>query len=219
MQKKPMFSKHNTLPILVLALVLQSCGSSKTLEVAALPVVTPEQELALISYNKKQPDKTLLLGTREIRDFDYQVGNSYSLKVKKQGNEVVLEEVLASRKEYQAEIPRGSLLHIIAINEEVLPKDIQMYISFEMNATFHGMSGCNRFSGSYNQVNADLQIGENIRQTKKMCDPATNAWENKLIQLLPQLTGMRRIDDSLILLSESGDKIWLSISKSERKSK
>lgn len=93
-----------------------------------------------------------------------------------------------------------------AINDEPLPEDTQASIFLGSDGRIGGNSGCNVYSGQYTLEDGVLNVSENLVMTRRACvDSALMALEQRLMQLLPEMTSLSyNSDDYLLIMTKGG---------------
>src|SRR5262245_22568591 len=99
-------------------------------------------------------------------------------------------------------------LSSVVIDGTETPSAATASLEFAEAGAMSGSTGCNQFSGSYEQLNEELTIEPGPMTLAACVDPAVDAQEKAIIAMLPNVaTVASGSDGSLILQNSDGDTL------------
>jgi|SRR5690606_4113552 heat shock protein HslJ len=96
---------------------------------------------------------------------------------------------------------------LLTIGDEAVLESSAARIQFSAEGEVTGNASCNRFFGKYRVEQGRLTIGP-LGSTRMMCLPALMAQEDKLLELLPEVSRYSREADSLKLYDAAGVELF-----------
>jgi len=91
----------------------------------------------------------------------------------------------------------------ITIGEESIPDDSGMFILFEVDGSVAGHGGCNRFSGSLQQSDSGIAVGQ-LSTTRMACADVIMNREMAFIEAVQKMTDFNSSGDRMSLLDDDG---------------
>jgi len=97
----------------------------------------------------------------------------------------------------------GTAWRFVEANGATVPAEIEATLAFAAGGTVSGVSGCNRYFGSYVQTGAGLGFS-GLGSTKMMCESDRMAVEFAIQQALGETAGASLADAELVFTSAAG---------------
>lgn len=91
----------------------------------------------------------------------------------------------------------------VAIGAESIPDDSGMYILFEVDGSVNGHGGCNRFSGSLEQSDSGIAVGQ-LSTTRMACADVVMSRESAFIDAVQKTTDFKSGGERMSLLDKDG---------------
>ena len=119
------------------------------------------------------------------------------------------------REDDDAEAPAsldGSSWTLVEGMDVTIPDDVAMTIAFEAGRA-SGSGGCNRFTGSYEQVGESISLGR-VASTRMACDEEVMSAERAYLSALESVS-LWSATGGVLVLSDSSDQALLRYEASE----
>lgn len=92
----------------------------------------------------------------------------------------------------------------VTIGEASIPEDSGIFILFEIDGSITGHGGCNRFSGSLEQSDSGIAVGQ-LATTRMACSDKIMNRESAFIEAVQKTTDFSSKGDRMNLLDSDGN--------------
>jgi putative lipoprotein len=89
----------------------------------------------------------------------------------------------------------------VTVGEESIPEDSGLYILFEVDGSIAGHGGCNRFSGSLEQSDSGIAVGQ-LNATRMACGDVIMSRETAFMDAVQKTADFRSGGDRMNLLDK-----------------
>lgn len=100
----------------------------------------------------------------------------------------------------------GSEWAPVTLSGAPAPEGVEAFIRFGADGVAAGSSGCNRFTGGYEQDGETLTFGP-LAATRMACAGPAGVMETAFFQMIEAVRGARREGPELTLLNEAGETV------------